>query len=259
VLRTVLLALIGPLVTLAQVTAPAQFEVASVKLIPGPVGFHNTILNMAHGSVHLDYAALRQITGLAYGIQRVRVVGGPEWMDSDLYRVEAKAENSDISREQVQAMLQALLQERFKLAVHHETRQLPVYTLVVDKGGSKLRESKEPGRPLVSMGAPETGQFGGRPLVFHNMSLAGLVNTVANVLGTPVIDQTGLKGSYDFTLEWSTARPLPESDVSGVPRATPVGPSIIDAVREQLGLKMEEKKGPVDVLFVDHAEKATEN
>jgi uncharacterized protein (TIGR03435 family) len=141
VLRTTLLtfctiALVG------QVPAPLEFEVASVRLIPGPVGFHNTTLQVTPGGFNADYAALRQITGAAYGIQRVRVEGGPAWMDSDLYKIAAKAENS-ANVDQIREMLRKLLADRFKLAVHRETKQLPVYTLVLGKSGSTLEEVKD--------------------------------------------------------------------------------------------------------------------
>ncbi len=212
----------------------------------GSVGHHNTTLYIGHR----DFASLRQITGLAYGIQRVRIVGGPPWMDSDLYRTTAKAEDSDAATESVQAMLQTLLAERFKLVVHRESKQLPVYTLSPAKNGSKLKEAKHPGKPSTTPGAPDPAKPGVVQLGFQNMYLAGLVNFLANMLGNPVLDNTGLDGRYNFTLEWAYAPSAQSTDA---------GPSIFDAVEEQLGLKLEAKKAAVDVMVVDRAEKPTEN
>jgi uncharacterized protein (TIGR03435 family) len=172
-------------------------------------------------------------------------------MDSDLYSIAAKAENPDTSDsgEQIREMLRTLLAERFKFAAHRETKQLPVYSLVLGKGGSKMEEVKDdpPREPSV---APGRGQFG-TGFVFKNMPLAGLVNYLANVLGSPVHDDTGL-GGRRFNFELDFVRP-------GRAPQTADEPDLFEAVQVQLGLKLEGKKGPVEVLIVDHAEKATAN
>jgi uncharacterized protein (TIGR03435 family) len=225
---------------------PLEFEVASVRLIQGPPGAYNTSLQITPGGFKANYAALRQLAGVAYNIQRVRVEGGPAWMDSDLYAIAAKAENPDTSAngDQIREMLRTLLAERFNFAAHRETKQLAVYSLVVGKGGSKMQEVKNdpPGDPLFIPGAP---------IAFRNMPVGGLVNYLANMLGSPVHDDTGLKGRYNFTLEF--VRPGRTAAAGESP------PDIFEAVQEQLGLKLEGKKGPVEVLVVDHAEKASEN
>jgi uncharacterized protein (TIGR03435 family) len=225
---------------------PLEFEVASVRPIPAPTAAYNTSLQITPQGFNANYAALRQIAGVAYNIQRVRVEGGPGWMDSDLYAIAAKAENPDTSDngERIREMLRTLLAERFKFAAHRETKQLAVYSLVVGKGGSKMEEMKNdpPADPSFAPGAAMT---------FRSMPLAGLVNYLANVLGSPVHDDTGLKGRYNFTLEF--VRP------GRTAAAGESAPDLFEAVQEQLGLKLEGKKGPVEVLVVDHAEKATEN
>ncbi len=168
-------------------------------------------------------------------------------MDSDMYEVHARAESASATVDEVREMLQTLLTERFKLAVHPETRQLPAYTLSLDKGGSKLEESKDPeAKPTTSV---ERGQ-GTVRMSFQNMPIVGLVNTVANVLGNPVRDETGLTGRYNFTLEWTPPARLAAGDSDA---------SIEDAVQEQLRLRLEAKKVATEVLVVDHAEKASEN
>jgi uncharacterized protein (TIGR03435 family) len=230
-----------------QVPRPSEFEVASVRPVAPSVEFHQTVFNLRPGRFDAEFAALRQLEGVAYGVQRVRVVGGPELMDSDQYEVHAEAESATATVDQVREMLQALLADRFKLAVHRETRQLPAYTLSLDKGGSKLEESKDPeAKPIFS---PERGQ-GAVRTSFKNMTIAGLVNTIANVLGNPVRDETGLTGRYNFTLEWMPPARLAAGDS---------GPSIEDAVREQLGLRLEVRKLATEVLVVEHAEKASGN
>ena len=246
-MRTLLI--VGAIALSAQ--AALEFEVASVRLIPGPVGFHNTTLQLSPRGFNANYAALRQIAGVAYNIQRVRVEGGPAWMDSDLYTIAAKAENPDSSEnaEQIREMLRALLADRFKFTAHREVKQLPVYSLVLTKGGSKMQEVQDdpPGAPLVT---PGQGQFG-LELVFKNMPLAGLVNYLANMLGSPVTDRTGLKGRFNFKLEFDP--PMRSS------HSADSAPDIFEAVQVQLGLKLEGKDGPVEVLVVDHAEKASAN
>jgi uncharacterized protein (TIGR03435 family) len=230
-----------------QTPRPSGFEVASVRPVAPSLEFHQTILSLRPGRFDAEFAALRQLAGVAYNIQRVRVVGGPQLMDSDNYVVHARAESAAATEDQVREMLQALPADRFKLTVHRETRQLPAYTLSLDKGGSKLEQSKDPeARPIVT---PDRGQGTVRSS-FQNMPLAGLVNTIANVLGNPVRDETGLTGRFNFTLEWVPPARLAAGDS---------GPSIEDAVREQLGLRLEAKKAATEVLVVDHAERASEN
>jgi uncharacterized protein (TIGR03435 family) len=225
---------------------PLEFEVASVRPIPPPMAPYNTKLELTPRGFNANFAALRQIAGVAYNIQRVRVEGGPGWMDSDLYAINARAEKPDLSdnAEQIREMLRTLLAERFKFAAHRETKQLAVYSLVVGKGGLKMQEVKDdpPRDPLFTPGVA---------MSFRNMPVGGLVNYLANMLGSPVHNDTGLTGRYNFTLEF--VRP------GRTAAAGETAPDLFEAVQEQLGLKLEGKKGPVEVLVVDHAEKASEN
>src|SRR2546426_2377006 len=133
-------AMAGP-VRATPATPPPEFEVASVK--PRPFAPGAMMVKYGHGTLHVDTAALRQIVGLAYGIQRVRVQGGPSWLDTEQYVIAAKAESADATPKQVLAMLQTLLADRFKLAVHHETKELDIHSLSVGKNGAKLQEAKE--------------------------------------------------------------------------------------------------------------------
>jgi uncharacterized protein (TIGR03435 family) len=117
----------------------SSFEGASVKSVNPPAGPHVVSLIINHGRLNIEAAELRQIVGLAYGVQRIRVLGGPGWADSDQFDIAAKAESADATRDEIRSMLQTLLVERFKLVVHREAKELPAYSLVVAKSGSKLK------------------------------------------------------------------------------------------------------------------------
>jgi len=230
-----------------------EFEVATVKRITGEVRPHPVALLINHGRLDIEAATLRQVVGLAYGIQRVRVLGGPGWIDSDFYDFVGKAENPDTGRDQIRQMLQTLLTDRFKLAVHYESKELPVYTLIPLKNGPRLDEAKADDKLEVT---PRNGPAGFE-MAFQKMSISGLVNTLANVLGSPVLDGTGLKGLYNFKLHWDRRPPqAPTND--GTP-SSESGPDLFTALQEQLGLKLEPKKAPEKVLVIDRVEPASEN
>src|SRR5262245_20149706 len=120
--------------------APAStFEVASVKPVYPLGGPHVVSLHINHGRLNIDAAELRQIVGLAFGIQRIRVLGGPGWADSDQFDIVAKAQNADATPDEIRLMLQTLLAERFRLEVHREMKEMPSYSLNLAKSGSKLK------------------------------------------------------------------------------------------------------------------------
>ena len=164
------------------------------------------------------------------------------------------------SVELVRQKLQALLADRFQLTLHHETKEQPVYALVIGKNGSKLQESqsKQEGRHMM-MGRGELNGEG--------VPLDMLVSNLSRQVGRPVIDRTGLKGNYDFKLQWTpdpgqSGGPMggpPPPGVEAPPPPDPNGPSIFTAVQEQLGLRLESQKGPVDLIVIDRVEKPSEN
>ena len=237
-------------------TPQVTFEVASIKLVNHSVPPHVVSLNTNHGRLTMDAAALRQIIGLAYSIQRVRVQGGPDWIDSDLFDIAANAENSEASRDDIRNMLQDLLADRFRLKVHHETKELTEYSLVLARNGSKLKEttSDASAAPAQAANVVTATPTGG--ITVQNGSLRLLVNTLANILGSPVVDKTGLTGAYDFALQWNRA----QSAVFVSPNdSDSSGPSLFTALEEQLGLKLEATKAAGDVLIVDHADHPSEN
>jgi uncharacterized protein (TIGR03435 family) len=228
----------------AQAGKPPRFEVASIRPIQGQQNF-NVKLTIEHGMLHVDNANLRQIVGQAYSLPAIRVEGGPSWAGSDLFRIEAKAGNPNATRAQVKAMLQTLLADRFHLAARHETKELPVYILGLEKNGPKLRKAKEGDSTSAVLGEPDSGQTGGRPLDFRHITLTAFANTVGNILRTPVLDQTGLQGFYDIHLEL-----YPQTEATE---------ALMEAVQDQLGFKLEPAKRPLEVLVVDRAEKPGAN
>jgi len=169
----------------------------------------------------------------------------------------------------IMLMLQSALEERFQLRVRHESREISVYVLVVAKGGPKLTpttlppfDPDHPSDPEIRRpNAPEYGQF-----IATGAPIASILGTVSRELGGQIVlDQTGLKGEYDFTLKWTPGAGLPASspdtgqDSGTAPLPDPSGTSIFTALQEQLGLKLETKKAPVDVLVIAHVERPSPN
>ncbi len=213
---------------------------------------------------------LKTLLTSAYGVKYDRISGGPGWTDSDHFDIEAKVVAADgatphpLTREQSNLMLRSLLADRFKLVVHNETKELPIYELVIAKGGSKLQEAK-PGdsNPNGTKGPDAVARAGMivmnmRPgqLKDPAMQLAALISWLSGQLGRPVVDKTGLTGKYDINLHW-TPDPGPGSDDATSTDSS--GPSIFTAVQEQLGLKLVSTKGPVVTLVIDHVEPPTAN
>ena len=191
-----------------------------------------------------------------FGFERSRVLGGPDWLGSDDYEIQAKIEDSLYAamqtmnpaqqREQVDLMEQSLLADRFKLKVHFETREMPAYALGIAKGGPKLSPAKDGESSRLSVRQNEmTATAITVDQWIHSPFLGGRV----------VVDQTGLKGKYDFTLTWSE-----QSVASGTGQESGSdAPPLFTAVQEQLGLKLVPTKVPVEVIVVDHVERPSEN
>ena len=244
---------IAPLIVYAQTTP--QFEVASIK--PNKSG------NPPPGKDPFTYSpgrfggtnvTLVDLMIVAYRVRRARLQGGPNWIDSDRFDVVAKAEDTPGGTKPTDMlpMIRMLLEDRFKLALHTETKELPVYALVLaGKNPPKLQESKE--------GERSSNTWDQGRMIFHRWPIAdGLVNVLANILHTPVVDRTGIKGFYDFTL--TPAPPVRrESGDAGPAPPYNFGDAIVAAMEEQLGFKLERQKAPQEITVVDHAERPTEN
>jgi uncharacterized protein (TIGR03435 family) len=239
-----------------------SFEVASVKLGNPASGID--MRTFPGGRLSATNVTLKQLVMGAYNIQQYyEVVGGPSWMDADRFDIEAKAPTDLIldndrvialGREaprQMMLMLQTLLAERFDLKFHRETRQNTVYRLVVMKNGPKLRPTVDATqRPHIShlRSGPVTRPALSYALDGKNASTTLLAQDLASTLGHPVFNETGLAGNFDFIIEYAADETLPDSP-----------PSIYTAIQEQLGLKLESGKGPIEVLVIDSASKPSEN
>jgi bla regulator protein BlaR1 len=239
---------------LAQPSAkPLTFEVASVKR-SSPDARGATIDFLPGGELRVVGATLKTLITTAYDVRGFQVTGGPGWMDSARFDIDARSETLDSVTLGAQARerLRNLLASRFQLATRRETKEQQVYTLVVAKGGSKFPESKE----------SKSMMRGGRGLIIsQHVETAMLTTWMSGQLGRPVIDKTALAGKYDFELKWT---PDPGQSADGPfgplpPPPDPNGPSIFTAVQEQLGLRLESQKGPVEILVIDRAEKPSEN
>lgn len=235
---------------------PAEFEVASVK--PNATGGHNIRIQIEPGGRFVaENLTVRMLIQQAFGIRDFQIVGAPGWVNSEHYDIHAKAEGVT-KVEQLKPPLQALLADRFHFQFHRDTKELPMYALVVAKNGPKLQEH-----------AGESGDNGpgmfrmGRGMInAQGVQMSLFVNQLANQIGRSVVDKTGLTGRYDIKLEWT-----PDENQTMAPRdsgteATPVdssGPSLFTALQQQLGLKLESQKGPVEIVVIDRIEKPTEN
>ncbi|HEY2382831.1 MAG TPA: TIGR03435 family protein [Terriglobia bacterium] len=257
---------------LGQATTPgtAAFEVASVK--PSASASDRALIQAVPGRLLMENFAPRTLIVLAYGVGDYQVAGGPSWIGSDRFDVQAKAEGNATVQQMEGPMLQSLLVERFKLAFHRETQQLPVYELTRSNTNAKLQLTKDgscttyslaapappppaPGAPgTVFCGFPHLTQAGtNRAIDGTGVSMATLAGNIARTVRRAVIDKTGLTGAYDLHLEWTEApMNIPNPDVSD-------RPSIFTAVTEQLGLKLESAKVPVEVIVIDHVERPSAN
>jgi len=240
------LALVAALSTLAGAaqSEPAQpgFDVVSIHR---NVHGGDARVDISHGRVTMNNATLRTLIRNGYDIQNFQFAGGPSWLDSDAYDISAiTADHADVSEKQYRELVRTLLEKRFQLKVHWETRQGDVYALVVAKSGSKLKAgnaTKETG--LNTNIAGHLGQ-----MVGINAPVFYLSSVLSNKLSHPVLDKTGLQGKYDWTLVWD---PDPGTESTE--------PSIFTAVQEQLGLKLDAQKGPVQTLVLDSVERPSEN
>lgn len=251
-------------IAFAQVPTRPTFEVASIK--PNSIGVRTGVrigccLVQPGGTVSATAATLKNMMEWAYGVQDYQISGGPTWLDSTRYDIIAKLEHAvDLhptmdNRDYFRQMVQGLLADRFKLALRRETKELPIYALVVAKNGAKLRALEKP------QNATDTRLHGEKGRLIAEKVTMGLLaqEVLSNVLGRPVIDKTGLAGYYDFKLEWAPDEGVRGPDGKREIGGDPIGPSLFTAIQEQLGLKLESAKGPVEVLVVDQAEKPDAN
>ena len=233
--------------------APLVFEAATVK--PNTSGSGASSTNSTNGLLRITNQTLQNMIQYAFNVRDFQVSGGPGWMRSERYDVTAKPENGAHDA-QMKQMLQSLLAERFQLRFHRETREGPVYVLLVGKNGSKLQPAAESYNSGINSG--RSGDTGKSTMKGTNITTQGLAESLAARIGRPVIDKTGLTGKFDFDLAWVPDLTLSAGGADS-PSPDASGPSIFTAVQEQLGLRLESQRGPIDILVIDRAEKPTEN
>lgn len=247
------------LLSIARAQAPASpltFDVASVRPgKPGAVGYGMPKPMPGGQSFIATNSPLMVMLMSTYRITDHQILGAPKWMIYDPWDVNAKAEHPS-TPEQLQEMFRTLLADRFNLRFHRETKEGPAYVLSVEKSGSKLKRSE------IENPSERPIEQGDRPgeRVGTGVSMSYLCWYLSFTLDVPLVDQTGLYGNYDFTLRLpqtqETPGPAPTSVADDLDRRNA---DLITALREQLGLKLEYRKAPVEVLVIDHVERPTDN
>jgi uncharacterized protein (TIGR03435 family) len=245
------------LASFGQPSERPKFEVASVKLASEP---HPMAVRPMPGGRLVASAPLKLLIMNAYNLQRSEIIGGPEWVNDDRYDIEAKAADN-ASRSRLMLMLQSLLEDRFQMRIHHETRDTPLYALVVDKKGSKLVPTKITDCPDASTATPPTAPPCGQVRISPSASdvrmegdrvpVSDFAQRLAVLMNEPLLDRTNLTGEFDIRLRFV-------NEVPGTPSDT-LGPTIFTALQDQLGLKLESTRGPVEFLVIDHVERPSAN
>jgi uncharacterized protein (TIGR03435 family) len=230
------LLILCPVILLAQ--SNPSFDVATIK--PSDVLEKSGVTSGWSVSFSKNSVAttgtLQTFIKYAYGIEDVQIIGGPAWLNWDMYEIIGKT-GRDVAVEDLKRMLQSLLIERFRLATHSETRELPIFSMVLANSGSRLQPGDAAQRGVFSFGAT---------FLRGTLDSGSLAAHLTSTLHRAVIDNTGLHGVWEVNLKWAA------DDVA-------TGPSIFTAIQEQLGLKLKSVKGPVQVLVIDRAEKPSDN
>jgi uncharacterized protein (TIGR03435 family) len=272
-----------------------KYEVATIK--PSSEEDGRIRMMMTPDGAEFNGVQVQMLLQQAFGVERDRITGEPDWVRSKRFDIAAKVAPDDapkldkLKMEQRRGMLLPLLEERFGLKYHHESRELPMYSLVVAKGGPKLKESTTPMTPPpgspAAAGGPAAPDEAGRAAGLSRQRPGGpgmmrmspgsleanggttdfLAHALSNMVGRTVVNKTGLTGNYDYMLNWTP-------DESSMPRMGPAGggpppqgdapvdpngPTLLTALEEQLGLKLQSEKGKVDVIVIDHIDLPTEN
>lgn len=259
--------------TAGQTAQKPAFEVASIKRSTA-TGGNAGIGDQPGGRFVASYIRLRRVIQYAFRDNQ-QFVGGPDWLDTDRWDIDAKAPAGTISQrtsplsiaapDTLALMVQSLLEDRFQLKTHRETRQLPLYELTVAKGGLKFKLSDDQTSPAALLGTGGAQRGGGLPRGGIRVGRGDLavsaqpLSLFAMALGAlyvdrPVVDKTGLNGLYDINFQWTQ-----DADLTATAPTTPAGQSLFSALEEQLGLKLESARGPLPVLVIDSIQRPSEN
>jgi uncharacterized protein (TIGR03435 family) len=267
---------LSPCLAFGQAPAPRpEFEVASIKLNKS-ADMRMMVRPAPGGRFTVTNVPVQMLITMAYRIKDFQLSGAPAWVMSERYDVEAKADGNP-EFDAMLPMLQTLLEDRLKLKFHHESKEMSVYALLVAKAG-KLHESTGDCPPPTSgpPPPPEPGKIPPVPcggffmfpghITTQKASMTQLIDVLSRFTGKIVLDKTNLTGKYDITLDYTPeagqfqAPPgPPPPGMPALPPIDPNGPSLTTALQEQLGLKLESQKGPVDIMVIDHVERPSEN
>jgi uncharacterized protein (TIGR03435 family) len=243
----------------------AEFDFASIKPNHAnrPLSF-----GANNGQAGGQNVTLRTLIALAYRVQEFQVSGGPQWVGSDRFDVEGKTQDLKADPDRLRLMLQSLLEDRFKLKLHRETKVASVYALVMEQGDSKMQRSadqsnEEVNGPSPAGAGPNHGaiRIGMGRMIGNAATMPLFARMLSQRLDRLVVDSTGLSGRFDIQLHWTPgAGEVPYGPGgNALPATDPHGPSIFSAVQEQLGLKLESATALVEFLDVDSVEKPSEN
>jgi uncharacterized protein (TIGR03435 family) len=251
---------------------PLAFEVASIR--PSNSSDRRTLLGGDAGRFTANNVTVKKLIENAYGIKDFQISGGPGWAASDLFDISAKSEDP-LKPEDLWRAIQSLLADRFKLVIRRETKQMPVYALVVAKNGPKFKDVKASDPNIADPGGRSDLPSGVRPRFMivrrgrftgQGVDMETLAWRLSGFLGRTVLDKTGLKAQYDLKLEWVPdenqiamfqAMGVPEGN--GAPPPDWQGPTLFTALEEQLGLKLDSQKGPVEMFMIERVEKPSDN
>ena len=252
------------------IQGPISYDVVSIKPYRDKdMGSHIHVSEDKDSFIATGVTA-KYLIELAYEVRDFQISGGPSWAGSEKYAIKAKMDDDTLealkklSREQAtgrrELMLQSLLAARFNLKLSHSTRELAIYALVVSKSGPKLSQAAKPDGPSGSS-SHKRGE-----VTITGMPMSSFADWLSRQLGRKVVDKTGLQGKYDFSLRWTPERLAPvlasaadNNQGPAAPALDSSGPSIFTALQEQLGLRLESQKGPVETLIIESIEKPSED
>ena len=225
------------------------------------------------------YVTLKMLIALAYRVQQFQVSKGPGWIDSDRFDVQGKAEDPKADFDQLRLMLRSMFEDRFNLKIHREMKESSVYALVPGKGGPTIELSGDQASPDINGPAPQGAgpnrgaiRMGAGTIVGNGVTLSLFARMLSQRLDRPVVDRTNLTGRFNILLQWapseaenpfdSGGNQLPDTIIDmrgGSVMVDPSGPSIFSAIQQQMGLRLESAKAPVEFLVIDHVDKPSEN
>lgn len=234
-----------------------EFDVVSIKP-SNPGSANGTVVNVtAGGRLHVVNATLKDLIETAYDIRRFQIEGGPKWTDAMKYDIDATPGLSfqgtalPTGWTNVRFEVQTLLKDRFRLEIHRETKTAPIYLLVIAKGSVKSEALSATNNPQQGINAGLSKMLG------EAASMTQLAYKLSRLLERPVVNNTGLEGNYNFKLAWTPD--LVSSVSDGGSADTSGAPSLFTALQEQLGLRLEPTKGPIDMLVIDSVDKPSDN